>query len=319
MKIGLSVLTLILIIVTLSFSFAQRNKSEVAYRVAEKDLIPEGITFSSSTNSFYLSSLAKNKIIQVDAETGKFKDFVNSEVLGQNVLGLLVDEKRNHLWACSYGEIDNHFFSIIAKFDLNTGKLVKAFKEKEADKYTVNDLAIDEDGNVYYTHMAKHAVLKINKNSNKAEEFISGDKIQNPNGITISANGKYLYVASANHGIKIIDIEKRIVINENNSIDHSEGLDGLKFYKNSLIAIENEVRFKSQVKICRFFLNEEGTKSTSMKIIDQNNLHFEIPTTCVIVNDNLYVLANSQMGKLSKIKEIDKSELNDTIILKYNL
>ena len=62
----------------------------IAYRISEQDLIPEGITYSSSQNSFYLSSIYKKKIVQIDAETGEFKDFFKCDSLGLRVLGMLL-------------------------------------------------------------------------------------------------------------------------------------------------------------------------------------------------------------------------------------
>ncbi len=308
---------LVLITSMLSFICTQNIKAQVAFKISERDLIPEGITYSSSTNSFYLSSLAKNKIIQFNVETSKHDDFISSEILGLKVLGLMVDDHRKHLWACANGLKGDQNFSTVARFDLLTGKLIKAYEEKDNLRFTVNDLTLDANGNAYFTNMAKHAVYRINKKTDKVEEFISGSQIETPNGITISTDGKYLYVASEKKGIRVVDIEKQTVIND--PIKLSAGIDGLKYYNNSLIGVQNEVRYKRDVKIIRFYLDAQGTASKKMEIIDQDNQCFEIPTTCVIVENNLYVLANSQMGKLSRIEAINKDELNDTIILKYAL
>jgi hypothetical protein len=102
---------------------------------------------------------------------------------------------------------------------------------------------------------------------------------------------------------------------------NSTGLDGLKYYKNSIIGLQNEVKSRSDVKIVQYFLNDSGTKITGIKIIDQNNPHFDIPTTFVIVDNQLFCLANGQMANIdfttNKIRSYEA--LDDIFILGYKL
>lgn len=50
----------------LSFlSYSQ--KVEIAFRISEKDLIPEGIAYDPATASFFVSSIFKNKIIRIES------------------------------------------------------------------------------------------------------------------------------------------------------------------------------------------------------------------------------------------------------------
>ena len=66
---------------------------------SEKDLIPEGIAVDSRTGSIFVSSIAKQKIIRIDAH-GKSKDFISKNEHGfMEGLGMNVDMKRNLLWA----------------------------------------------------------------------------------------------------------------------------------------------------------------------------------------------------------------------------
>ena len=139
-----------------------------------------------------------------------------------------------------------------------------------------------------------------------------------PNGITISPDDKYLYVASDTNGICVIDLKKRKLLNTNLS-ETSKGIDGLKFYKNSLIGIQNEVQNKSEIKIIRYFLDSTMVRMSEQMIIDQDNPTFDIPTTFVIVNNNLFCIANSQLGNYSRKGIKDKSILTNVNILKYKL
>ncbi len=81
----------------IQLSFGQ--KVEIAFRIPEKDLIPEGITYNPSTKTFYVSSISKRKIVSVDEQV-RIKDFISSgqDGIGE-VLGLKVAEGK--LWACN--------------------------------------------------------------------------------------------------------------------------------------------------------------------------------------------------------------------------
>src|SRR6478736_4914990 len=71
----------------------------IAFRLTEKDLIPEGITFDPTTKSFYVSSINKRKIVKVD-EQGRVSDFIPS---GQDEIGEVLGLKiaKGKLWACN--------------------------------------------------------------------------------------------------------------------------------------------------------------------------------------------------------------------------
>lgn len=309
----------LLFVIPILFCFYQKyQKSEVAFTIGEKDLIPEGITYSSSTKSFYLSSLNKTKIIQIDSTTGKYRDFISSKVLGMMVLGLAVDESNKVLWACAESLEDNPYRTTVAKFDLETGRLLHSYEGNDTLKYLINDLVLDSKGNVYYTNLANHSVFKIDIESNRVELILKDMNMKYPNGITISPDDKYLYVASDTNGICVIDLKKRKLLNTNLS-ETSKGIDGLKFYKNSLIGIQNEVQNKSEIKIIRYFLDSTMVRMSEQMIIDQDNPTFDIPTTFVIVNNNLFCIANSQLGNYSRKGIKDKSILTNVNILKYKL
>jgi len=299
----------------------QGNNDNIACRISEKDLIPEGITYSSTTNSFYLSSIFKTKIIQINAETGEFKDFIPSGLLNLSFLGLFVDEAGNHLWACGNMTKNGVSISNVSKFNLNSGELLKSYSYPDTVANTYNDLVRDAEGNVYFTDSDGQRVFKIDRLTDSVTIFFDGIGILHPNGITISPDNKYLYVASTNNGIRTLDLENREIIGEPDPSIDSRGIDGLKYYRNSLIGIQNEVKTRSDVKIAQYFLDNTGTKITGMKIIDQNNPCFDIPTTSVIVNNHLYCLANSQLWNISsgEMKIIKPESLKGVLILKYKL
>lgn len=90
---------LILVVMFIAFLRLPAQEAEIAFRIAEKDLIPEGIAFDPDSKSFFVSSIHKNKIIRID-ERNKVTDFIKSgkEGIGQ-ALGMKVSDGK--LWVCS--------------------------------------------------------------------------------------------------------------------------------------------------------------------------------------------------------------------------
>jgi len=310
-----------IIICLLIVSCNQENNNNVAYRISEKDLIPEGITYSSVTKSFYLSSIYKTKIVQINAETGEFKDFIPSDLLNLSFLGLFVDETRNHLWACGNMTQNGKTLSMVSKFNLISGELLKSYSYFDTVANTYNDIAEDGVGNIYFTDSDGQCIYRIDSQTDSVSIFFDGIAITHPNGIAISPDNKYLYIASNDKGIRVMDIEKREIIGEPDTLIDSRGIDGLKYYRNSLIGIQNEVKTSSEVKIAQYFLDNTGTKITGMKIIDQSNPGFDIPTTFTIVRNHLYCLANSQLWNInfSEMKINNPEELKEILILRYKI
>lgn len=303
-------------------SCTQFEQGSIAYRVTENDLIPEGVTYSQKTNSFYIGSILKKKIIQIDAETGEFKDFTPSLNLEKRFLGLDVDNERNHLWAVGFLEVDNYFTNAVFKFDLEKSELIKTYTfdyHQNEPKY--NDLVVDNEGTVYFTNRWGSTICKIDPQSDTISEIYYSKDIFHPNGITISDDQKKLYIASQTDGIRVFDIESKKLLNEVNYQFDTKGVDGMKYYNNRIVAIQNHSSETPETRIVAYVLDESGNKIIGEEVIDVNNPKFAHPTTHVIVGDELFCMASSQLDRLNypKYELIDPNIMEDILILKYKL
>jgi WD40 repeat protein len=318
------------LVLTITLSLAiHLHAQEIAFTVAEKDLIPEGITHDPAMGDFFISSIFKDKIVKVSK--GKITDFITTGHEGfMGGVGLHIDAKRRILWAVSGNILGKKFRRGIHAFDLTTGKLLKKVTfPTDTAKNFFNDLVIADDGAVYVTDTFGHGVWKWgldmespDKKDVKPVKLILDGKVEWPNGITISPDNEYLFVAAGN-GLKRINITTGHVesLSMPDGTVTSKGLDGIEFYNNSIVAVQNNHEKNSDMKVVRYFLSENNDVIEKIDVIDTGNKYFDIPTTLVIVNDELFVLANSQLGNLDqenqKIRQPEK--LTQTFILKYKL
>lgn len=315
----------LLIIASSSFAFAQ----EVAFTIPEKDLIPEGITYDPTTGDFYLSSIFKDKIVRVSK--GKTTDLIKTGHEGfQGGVGLHVDNKRRILWTCSGNIMGKKFRRAIHAFDLNTMKLLKK------DVHTIdtarrfyNDLAIADDGSVFITDTFDNSLWKWSLDMESPDEKNIGPVklpldavVEFPNGIAITPDNEYLIVATA-RGLKRVNINTNhveVLPKPEGSLS-SAGLDGIEYYKGSIIAVQNGYDKNSDMKLVRYFLSKDHDKIEKVVVLDTGNKYFAVPTTLTIVNDEAFVIANSQLDNLDqdKLKIIAPEKLTQTVVLRYKL
>ena len=64
---------LILLVILLGSVTLYAQQVEIAFRITEKDLIPEGIAYDATSKSFFVSSIHKNKILRIDELNNELK------------------------------------------------------------------------------------------------------------------------------------------------------------------------------------------------------------------------------------------------------
>ena len=310
---------------------AQDESDKIAFKIAEPDLIPEGIAYDSESKAFYVGSTYKRKIVKIDAD-GTVSDFTGEAQDGlRSLLGMRVDARRRILWAISEhagGSVpfknmtkDCLGCSEVYKYDLKTGKLIKKYSlDNKPKPHFLNDLTITSDGDVYLTNTITGEIFFISHRTDKLEVFHDFGPKAFPNGIDLSADEKRLFVA-IHENLAVIDLKsKKSVFLKLPDGVKGGSIDGLYFYRNSLIAIQP---FEKEKTIVRFFLNKEQNAVTKMETIESENKSFLQPTTGAIVGKDFYFLANSQLQLFRALYkpegDFDKSKLADVLVLKLRL
>jgi sugar lactone lactonase YvrE len=304
------------------------GKSEIAFRIPQKDLIAEGITYDPVSRSFFVGSLYCRKIVEVDA-SGKVGDFISEKQDGiWSVLGMKVDSKRRILWANTANSEDDMLMkdpehdtvgqTAIFAYDLNTKKLIKKYVlAVKGERHFFNDLAITKSGDVYITDSNDGSIYRLLVAQDKLELFLKPPGMTYPNGISLSADDSHLYVAHL-AGISVIDLNTKQVklISAPENVATSS-IDGMVPYGNSLIANQG---IPGVERVVRFYLSSDPGRIEKMDLLQVNHPVFVIPTTGVVAEDSFYFIANSQLGSFDENKKIfPEDKLQETIILKIKL
>ena len=296
------------------------SRSRVAFRIPEKDLIPEGIAHDPETGAFFVGSIYKRKIVRVD-KAGKASDFTSSGQDGLwDVLGMRVDPASRTLWACSAagaaaGELDGT--SSLYRYDLKTGKLLGKY-DIPGKPHLCNDIAVGKGGEVFLTDSKGGMVHRLRPGGTALETLVGPGTFIYPNGITISPDFGKLYVADFTRGLSIVDVATGQV----RPLPHPErvhvaGLDGVYLDGGSLVAVQNSA---GTARIVRFRLNAALDAIESEETLESRNPHFKIPTTGVLANGSLFYIANSHLRNLDEKGRLKPDEeLREATILEVPL
>ena len=290
-------------------------KGVEAFRIPEKDLIPEGIAYDPADRALFVGSLNKRKIVRV-APDGKAADFVASDQDGLGpVLGLRVDPERRWLWACT-GSESKPDSSYLFAFEMGgRGRLVKKVRLATPGPHLLNDLVVTSGGEVFASDSEGGTVVRLAPDKDELRPFAQG--FIYPNGIALSADERALFVADGKSGLTRVDRST----GQKRALSYSKGVspfgvDGLYFHAGSLVAVQNGA---GQPRVVRYRLDETLTKIAGIEILESRNPAFVIPTTAALAGQDLYILATSNLSALGKDGLNPSAKLYDVVILKRRL
>lgn len=297
--------------------------SDTAFIIKDKTLHLESVGAGESKSVFYFGSIHKRKILRRD-EKGNVTDFTASGQDGlTSVFGVRADAAKKVLWACSspieeMENFDTLARSAVFKYDIKTKKLLKKFESNSKGGNIFGDLTLDPSGRAYISDTRTNTVFVANETTGKLDEYFTSPEFWNLQGISFSDDGKYLFIADYIKGLFRLDTQSKTLVQVSSTLPSSlKAIDGLTFYKGSLIAIQNSV---FPMRVTQYKLNSSLDAIENVVIIDRAHPAFNEPTIGCRVNDEFYYVANSLWSGYTKEHTLKpESELQEVVILKADL
>ncbi len=298
-------------------------RSKEAFTLKDRQLHAEGIDYDPGEKAFYIGSIHKRKIVKI--VSGEVQDFCEPRCEGMTgIFGIKIDRKRNILWACSspMQEMENYDSlsrSAVFKFELSSGKVIKKYELPIQYKNSVfGDLILDFAGNPFISDSKNNIIWTLSPITDQIEVYYTSPEFWNIQGLTFNQNQDWIFISDYVKGVFKINLStkelKKIATRQEVSL---KGIDGIYFYKGTLIAIQNGV---NPLRVTNYYLNERQNEVIDYKIIDNNHPDFNEPTLGVIIDKDFYYIANSQWGGYDSDNKIKPNEmLKDIVILKYRL
>ena len=302
------------------------STSREAFRLAQRDLIPEGIAYDPVGKHFYVGSIYRRKIVRLDG-AGRVSDFVGEGRDGLlAVLGMKVDAARRALWVATEGTLSmkggtsgDVGRSALLQYDLRSGRLLKKVEMRpDPAPHLFNDLVVGEDGGVFLTDSEHGSVWRLRAGSDRLDRVAGPRALEYPNGIALSSDERRLFVAHL-AGIAVFDL----ATGARTALPHSAGLtltdiDGLYREDHRLVAVQNGL---TPPRVVVFDMTAGEDRVVGVRILERGHpLFASIPTTGTIAEGWFYYIANAQLRAFSgesQIFPLDK--LQEPVILKTPL
>lgn len=279
------------------------QKAQAAFTIQERDLIPEGLAADPRSGTLYLGSLNLRKIVKI-SRSGEVSDFVKTRQYDiRPICGLKVETGDGAVWANTCP--DDGSGSELLHFD-SAGKLIERFAAPSSGQHLFNDLALRGAHEIYLTDSLANRAYRFDRKSHSFAEVQLCRSVYYPNGIALSDDGNMLYVADA-FGIVELDLRNQssheVLPGPSNTVS---GADGLYWYRNSLIAVQNSL---GSSRIAQFHLSPDGVRVTATAVLEYRSPLVTLPTTGAILGSKFYFMSNTQVDNFKGEKIVDSSKL----------
>lgn len=196
------------LVLGLSFSARAATAQLESIAISGTKAFPESIT-SKSDGTLYVGRLGNGGIVRINPRSHENVMFVQPGALGsRSILGVLVDEPSNTLWACSNDlsalgapATGSDTGSALKAFDLRTGLGKRSVSLPGAHAFC-NDIAVDAKGAIYVTDSANPTILKLSPGATSFAVFAQDPAFSPPrsdsaglDGIAFGSDGN-LYVTT---------------------------------------------------------------------------------------------------------------------------
>ncbi|RUT67905.1 hypothetical protein D0817_23855 [Flavobacterium cupreum] len=294
------------------FKYNSIEKSVIQdkYTLNSPSLYPEGIDYDYNNNRFIIGSLYKGEVFTLSLD-GKLSSLISQSKITA-IAGVFTDEIRNRLIVVG-GDIGiskkslpkgasagkNAYAEI---YDLRTGILIRCVDLKFLTPNggaVANDIAVDENGNIYITDSFSPVIYKLDKYY-KASIFAENELFRPApgtfglNGILFHPDG-YLLVCKT-------DSEKLFKVNIANPTQISEVVgisfkapDGLEFTKDGKLVLVGDA-VKGDGKAYTFTSNDHW--KTASKVNEMSIGKDEFPTTAALLPNGEVYVVSAKLGKL---------------------
>ena len=286
-----------------------RNRSVIQHSVSRATLAdstqwPEGMDYDAQSRRFYVSSVRHRTIVE-RSPNGAEHELLPRDAPGNGaVYGVRVDQKRGVVWATMGGlpqmegftPSDSSIASLV-RIRISDGTIERRWNFPTDKYHALGDLAIGPKGDVFVTDSNEPVLYRLRAEADSLEA-IRNPLFRSLQGPAPSPDGRFLYVADYSHGLLRVDLEKGTVIRLSEPPHVTTlGCDGIVFYRNSIIAIQNGV---TPARVMRFTLDKSGERIVRAEILDRNWKIADEPTIGTIVGNEFVYVANSQWEKYTE-------------------
>lgn len=270
---------------------------EVFIKINAADLHPESFVMLPD-GTFLLGSIREKRIVKV-GEDGSYTNWLQTPY---SVMGMKLSRDQKHLWVATAAlpemlgyELEMKGKSEILQIDLSTGLVVQGL-EYDVDAL-IGDLVPDKENRLWLSNSIDAHLSRDDTDTSAylgaftRLSFDLNENFFNLQGLTLNDEETHLYFSDYIKGLFRVDINTGAIdplFAPKTSL--LKGIDGLYYYKNSLIAIHNGTK---PYRVVQYILSENGSYIELERVINRGGDSLGEPTLGQIKDGYFYYLANS--------------------------
>jgi sugar lactone lactonase YvrE len=262
-----------------------------------EDLVAEDITHDPVTNTFFVSSVRRRKILAVDGRTGSVRELVREGEHGvSGIFGVAAHGGR--LWATTADlpVIPGHDPRAprptgVLAFDIGTGALLERvdLPAKEG-KHALTDLTATDDG-LFVSDAEGGAVYFLRYGGHALEPVTPPGALVSPQTPVLSANGQTVFVPDYVRGIAAVRLGTRTITWFARAPGVAlTGIDGLYLMGDGFLAMQNGT---TPPRVTRFFVDlapDAPLRVLRVEVLERATPGLREPTHGVRVGGDFYFL-----------------------------
>jgi hypothetical protein len=265
--------------------------------VAPVHRLIEGLAVDPRSRQLYVTSVVDRQLVAVHPRDGSRR--LNSGEAG-SLLGVAFDRRSHRLWAASAvldetPKAEGVFSGLIS---VDPGDPERSFRIPAPAGATPGDVAVAADGSVYASDGLTGGVYVCRPGCSALEVLVPPGRLFSAQGMAVSADQKWLYVADRRYGIAAIERVSGRLIQVAGAPDMMlDGIDALVRHGNDLIATQTAY---APQRIVRLRLSSDGTRVTRLEVLDRANPAWGEVTLAVATGDRLLYVASAQWERFGE-------------------
>jgi hypothetical protein len=278
------------------------TRSRVAFTIPQPDFFAESIDADSARGEWYVGSVRHGMVARVGtggviAELGP-----PAGARFGGVFAVRVDSERRRLWITTRiaplfagyraGEPQT---AGVAVYDLTTDRLVARLSLPDDGRpHTLGDLIVTAGGEVYLSDSESPVIYRGRLDAGgrlEVEPWLQSPLFRSLQGMALDDDARTLYVADYSHGILAVGLATRAVRHLPGPARASTlGIDGLVWWKASLIGIQNGI---TPPRVVALGLSGSRDRIERVEVLDRHLPLADEPTNATRRGDRLFYVANS--------------------------
>ncbi len=294
--------------------------------IKQRDGLLSALAWDEKNQGWLVGSLREGSVSRVAAD-GSLTPVVKASDLIGGVMDIAVDQSRRVLWVSAAGVPQREGIAQgdlgrtgVYQFNLDSGELIKKhLLVPDGKPHLLTRMSLAPNGDLYVVDSMLPLVYRITQAQPQLSLYIGLPGFNSLRDLLVDPSGRQMFVADYEQGLLRVDLADNKVFQFGKASKlNLGGIDGLAWYKDSLVAIQTG---NEPVKVMRMALDPTGTQIAFGQPMLAAQSAFQDPRVIATVGSELFMLPVNEQRLYDPAsgKLLASDQLQDPVIMKTDL